>query len=194
MKRFNVIGHIKDYFFTSTDINKFIFKQFNFQGNAEVFGCCVMIFAITLVLEAGKALLFYLQLRLRQNPLTYGDTAETSIQDNRSFASGSTLLSSLAIPANLDQIRRHRIKYHVSGYLLHTLNLLLGYLLMLAVMTFDAYIFIAVILGSGIGYFVFGAINERNKAKFLNLNKRLYSRYSATVGVANKVSVSTGIS
>ncbi|XP_052251418.1 uncharacterized protein LOC127858372 isoform X3 [Dreissena polymorpha] len=158
-----------DYFFTSTDINKFIFKQFNFQGNAEVFGCCVMIFAITLVLEAGKALLFYLQLRLRQNPLTYGDTAETSIQDNR-------------------------IKYHVSGYLLHTLNLLLGYLLMLAVMTFDAYIFIAVILGSGIGYFVFGAINERNKAKFLNLNKRLYSRYSATVGVANKVSVSTGIS
>jgi len=40
-----------------------------------------------------------------------------------------------------------RLKFHFSGYLLHMFNLLLGYLLMLAVMSYDAYILIAVIFG-----------------------------------------------
>jgi urea transporter len=35
---------------------------------------------------------------------------------------------------------------------------MLGYFLMLAIMTFNVYISIAVILGSGIGYYVFGLI------------------------------------
>ncbi|XP_052789426.1 probable low affinity copper uptake protein 2 isoform X3 [Mya arenaria] len=157
----NMSMKMKDYFFLSADINHLFFEGWHFQGTGGVIGCCVMIFVLTILLEAGKAVIFYIQLRLKQNPLTYGRTGTTSIQDTR-------------------------IQYHISAYVLHTLNLLLGYLLMLAVMTFDAYIFIAVMLGSGVGYFVFGAVNARNRLLFTRLQTEVYtSPHNSQTGLTN---------
>ncbi|XP_052788412.1 probable low affinity copper uptake protein 2 isoform X1 [Mya arenaria] len=180
----NMSMKMKDYFFLSADINHLFFEGWHFQGTGGVIGCCVMIFVLTILLEAGKAVIFYIQLRLKQNPLTYGRTGTTSIQDTRS--SETSLFSSLQIPADLGQIKKLRIQYHISAYVLHTLNLLLGYLLMLAVMTFDAYIFIAVMLGSGVGYFVFGAVNARNRLLFTRLQTEVYtSPHNSQTGLTN---------
>ncbi|XP_075249631.1 protein SLC31A2-like isoform X2 [Convolutriloba macropyga] len=45
---------------------------------------------------------------------------------------------------------------HLTQTLLHFLQMTLGYLLMLVVMTFNVWLFIAVILGYTVGFFLFG--------------------------------------
>ena len=51
-------------------------------------------------------------------------------------------------------------------------HVLLGYTLMLAIMTYNGYITISVVLGSGIGYFVFGLVlQEKNILKVKTQHK-----------------------
>jgi len=38
--------------------------------------------------------------------------------------------------------------------------------------------------GSGVGYFIFGAVNARNKAKFTSLDSTLYNKYNPSTGNA----------
>lgn len=178
----NMSMHMGEYFYFSSTVKNFVFEGLNFDGTGGVVGVCVIIFIFTILLEATKSLTYYLTLRLNQNPLTYGrmnTSTSSSIQSDR-----SQLFSALMIPSSIAQIKRQRLKIHFSGYLLHTVNLIIGYLLMLAIMSFDAYILIAVILGSGVGYFIFGAVNARNKAKFQGLQMSLYDRYDSQAGLA----------
>ncbi|XP_045199135.1 probable low affinity copper uptake protein 2 isoform X3 [Mercenaria mercenaria] len=170
---------MSEYFYFSTTVKNFMFEDLSFHGSAGVVCVCLIIFSFTVLLEGTKSLIFYLRLRQNQNPLTYGKT-ETSIQTER-----SPLFSALMIPSSVSEIKQKRLKFHIGGYLLHSVDLLLGYLLMLAVMSYDAYILIAVILGSGVGYFVFGAINTRNQIKFQALQMSVYDRYDSQAGLTN---------
>ncbi|WAR31239.1 hypothetical protein MAR_033781 [Mya arenaria] len=118
---------MKDYFFLSADINHLFFEGWHFQGTGGVIGCCVMIFVLTILLEAGKAVIFYIQLRLKQNPLTYGRTGTTSIQDTSTTSARS-----------------------------------------------------------GVGYFVFGAVNARNRLLFTRLQTEVYtSPHNSQTGLTN---------
>jgi len=46
--------------------------------------------------------------------------------------------------------------YHIIQTVLHILQMGISYLLMLIAMTFNTYLFLAVILGAGLGHFLFG--------------------------------------
>ncbi|XP_060567132.1 protein SLC31A2-like isoform X2 [Ruditapes philippinarum] len=155
----NMSMHMGEYFYFSNTVKNFIFEDLHFHGSAGVVCVCLIIFAFTVMLEGTKSLIFYLNLRKTQNPLTYGRT-DTSIQSER-------------------------IKFHVGSYLLHMVDLMLAYLLMLAVMSYDAYILIAVIFGSGVGYFIFGAVNAKNKLKFHALKMGMYDLYDSQTGLTN---------
>jgi hypothetical protein len=45
-------------------------------------------------------------------------------------------------------------------------------------------ILVSSVVGSGVGYFIFGAVNARNKAKFQGLQMSLYDRYDSQAGLA----------
>ncbi|XP_010290710.1 PREDICTED: probable low affinity copper uptake protein 2, partial [Phaethon lepturus] len=45
-------------------------------------------------------------------------------------------------------------QYHVGQTLFHVVQVVLGYMVMLAVMSYNAWIFLAAIAGSALGYFV----------------------------------------
>ena len=47
---------------------------------------------------------------------------------------------------------------HIAQTFLHMVQVAVGYLLMLVVMTYNLWIFFAVILGAGLGYIVFGRL------------------------------------
>ncbi|XP_035667848.1 probable low affinity copper uptake protein 2 isoform X1 [Branchiostoma floridae] len=55
---------------------------------------------------------------------------------------------------------RSRLRYHLAQSLLHVLQVVLAYCLMLVVMTYNGWLAIAVFLGAGLGYFVFFADME----------------------------------
>ena len=47
---------------------------------------------------------------------------------------------------------------HIVQTLLHMVQVAVGYILMLVVMTYNLWLFFAVILGAGLGYLVFGRL------------------------------------
>ncbi|NXG84756.1 COPT2 protein, partial [Stercorarius parasiticus] len=49
---------------------------------------------------------------------------------------------------------RRWFRYHLSQTLFHVVQVVLGYMVMLAVMSYNAWIFLGVIAGSTLGYFV----------------------------------------
>ncbi|KAL9988250.1 hypothetical protein ACROYT_G002674 [Oculina patagonica] len=52
--------------------------------------------------------------------------------------------------------------HHLTQTVMHVVQVVLGYLLMLVVMTFQVYLGIAVILGAGLGYFLFAGLISEN--------------------------------
>lgn len=52
-------------------------------------------------------------------------------------------------------------KTHILQTLLHMLQVAVSYLLMLIVMTYNVWLFLAVVLGASTGYFLFGWIRNR---------------------------------
>ncbi|NWJ10659.1 COPT2 protein, partial [Crypturellus undulatus] len=53
-----------------------------------------------------------------------------------------------------DAVQGRWFLFHVSQTLLHVLQVVVGYMVMLAVMSYNAWIFLGVIIGSVLGYFV----------------------------------------
>ncbi|XP_060083348.1 protein SLC31A2-like [Ylistrum balloti] len=146
-----------------TPLNNFIFKGLNVENTSGLVVTCLVVGAMTFLLEGAKMLMMYWSVRIKQNPLTYGLT-DTEDLDER-----DDLTASLMIPASLEQIRSRRIKYHCLGLLTHIFNLIIGYILMLAVMTYNVWITIGVIVGSGVGFFTFGVLGNKIQAKYAGM-------------------------
>ncbi|XP_063594011.1 high affinity copper uptake protein 1-like [Penaeus indicus] len=58
---------------------------------------------------------------------------------------------------------KRRIKFHVLQSFLHVIHLTIGYILMLIVMTYNAYFSIAIVGGAGLGYFFFALFDLPSK-------------------------------
>ncbi|XP_035667849.1 probable low affinity copper uptake protein 2 isoform X2 [Branchiostoma floridae] len=80
------------------------------------------------------------------------DTGDTSDPEER-----TPLLKS---PPDVALTRKRKLRYHLAQSLLHVLQVVLAYCLMLVVMTYNGWLAIAVFLGAGLGYFVFFADME----------------------------------
>ncbi|XP_048774912.1 uncharacterized protein LOC125679611 isoform X2 [Ostrea edulis] len=152
----------RHYFEFNTNIEHLLLKTINVTNIPGTIAASAVFFLGTFLLEGTKSLMFYWTVRLQQNPLTYGQT-DAKNQDL------SPLFASLMIPSSLEKIKQRRLKYHVCGMLTHFFNAFLGYIIMLAVMQYNWWIFIAVLLGSGCGYFLFGAVTYSIREKYANL-------------------------
>ena len=89
-------------------------------------------------------------------------------------------------------LRRHRAHYdvilslcfsvsmvdphHIGQSFLHMFQVFVSYLLMLAFMTYNAYVCIAIILGAGLGYFLFGWMRQT----VVDVNEHCHWDYQST--------------
>lgn len=91
----------------------------------------------------------------------------------------ANLLASDATAAANGTAHRHTGKMLLEAgvFLLHNT---LGYALMLSVMLFNGYVFVAVVLGMGVGYFLFGHISMRVNME--NMQARTTKVICAPVG------------
>ncbi len=54
--------------------------------------------------------------------------------------------------------------FHILQSILHVVQVGLGYLLMLVAMTYNGWLFLAVIFGAGVGYFIFAVWRKKLSA------------------------------
>lgn len=55
--------------------------------------------------------------------------------------------------------------HHLTQTIMHVVQVVLGYLLMLVVMTYQVYLGVAVIVGAGLGYFLFAGLFSENNLR-----------------------------
>ncbi|KAI8507798.1 hypothetical protein Bbelb_140380 [Branchiostoma belcheri] len=109
--------------------------------------------AMAVLLEGLKRFVWWLGKRRQKDPLD----VRNNIQESPDSPGMSPLLRSLQFPPSIEHIERRRLKFHLAQSLLHVLEVVLAYCLMLVVMTYNGWLAIAVFLGAGIGYLVFSA-------------------------------------
>ncbi|NXX74417.1 COPT2 protein, partial [Urocolius indicus] len=118
----------------------------------------LLVLLLALLYEAvkmGKAVLLRrvllaLPLSLGQEPLLELQEGGTGPAQGRGGAGcpGPSLMEFLSL------FFPRWFRYHVGQTLLHVLQVVLGYVVMLAVMSYNAWIFLGAIAGSTLGYFV----------------------------------------
>ncbi|XP_022326211.2 uncharacterized protein LOC111126101 isoform X1 [Crassostrea virginica] len=154
---------VQNYFRFNTTIEHLFLRSINVSNTSGIIAASAAFFFGSFILEGAKMLMFYWTVRILQNPLTYGQT-DGKNQDL------SPLFASLMIPSNLNQVKQRRLKYHFWGMLTHIFNAFLAYIIMLAVMQYNWWIFFAVLAGSGFGHFCFGAMSYSIREKYGNLS------------------------
>ncbi|XP_017880769.1 uncharacterized protein LOC108625345 isoform X2 [Ceratina calcarata] len=116
---------------------------------------CYSLFALAILYESMKIL----QIKLKQN----------TVPQSTSVSEGSCLLSkiltrSIGPNASIEGIRWPAWCFQVFHWSIHTF---LSYLLMLAVMTYNVYVNVAIVLGGCLGYWIFGPrLIELNMKQF----------------------------
>ncbi|NXD61671.1 COPT2 protein, partial [Eolophus roseicapillus] len=113
----------------------------------------LVILLLSMLYEAikmGKAVLLRRALQalppsLSQDPLLEPEEGAPSPTQGRSFPTQTTVILWFF----------HRwFRYHIGQTLFHVVQVVLGYMVMLAVMSYNAWIFLGAIAGSTLGYFV----------------------------------------
>lgn len=96
------------------------------------------------------------------------ENGHNSVLTNIATANAATLVPVIATGTLRGSGKScHRASFHVGLFelsfstLLHMFQVLLGYILMLMVMTFNVWIFLAVLVGTSIGFFMFDSFNKK---------------------------------
>ncbi|GAB1602496.1 probable low affinity copper uptake protein 2 [Argonauta hians] len=140
------------YLVLTTKVSNLLFEGWNSKDFPGMIAMCFMSLGVAIFYEAARLLQTFVHIRARQNPILYGqDESENTPTDNSGSNSLQNLVSSLSTPS----IKRKRNLYYVAETMMHMFLSFVGYLIMLIVMTFNVWLSLAVILGTGIGYFLF---------------------------------------
>jgi hypothetical protein len=122
------------------------FKSWKLDTTKVVVGMSFVMGILAALYEGLKQLRDYLMLKtlekLNESQNYSMDERTPILSDNGSLRKGKRL-----------RFRRKPLLDHFTQTSLHMAQIAIGYILMLAVMTYNAGLFIAIVVGSGIGYF-----------------------------------------
>ncbi|XP_078045569.1 uncharacterized protein LOC144474524 [Augochlora pura] len=154
------------WFWFGDDLGSFFLSGYNVVTTSGFICTCIGLSALAILYEAMKIL----QIKLQQNNIA-------NIRKQKAMRSeNSSLLSRLSSKSIRVQFSSQCIYWsmwclQVFHWSIHTL---LGYILMLAVMSYNIYINVAIVLGGCLGYWIFGLnLIELNLQKFYEKQKLL---------------------
>ncbi|CAG2118901.1 unnamed protein product, partial [Medioppia subpectinata] len=129
-----------------------LFDSWRADNAAAMVGYCALFFVLTIIYEIFK---YYRQqlLHTSESVINRGPTVATT---------GTTQYTSDRVTTSADQnVQRQTTRLLSTGHLyqtvLHMIQTFGSYVLMLAFMTYNVWLCLAIILGSGVGYFLVGA-------------------------------------
>ncbi|XP_034934570.1 probable low affinity copper uptake protein 2 [Chelonus insularis] len=151
------------WFWSGINLGTFLFPGYTISTLCGLIGACLSIIAIAIIYEAMKTL----QIKLHQ--MTKASLSSDSFPTTENSSLLTYIIPKLPRFSNNSRcLGLIQWSLEVLHYAAHTT---LGYFLMLAVMSYNIYIFLALIIGSTIGYWTFAPT-------LLNFNmNELHQRY-----------------
>lgn len=137
-------------FETSSSVT-LLFDFWNVHGAAGMVLSVLVVFLLTLFYELLKVWRIWLSRRFKKTTAPLSDG--TSVLESSPSESSLTPIASVTQPTT-GTSSRNSLQLHLVQTALHVLQVALGYMLMLCVMSYNTWIFIAVIAGSVLGYFI----------------------------------------
>ncbi|XP_055842032.1 probable low affinity copper uptake protein 2 [Episyrphus balteatus] len=141
-------------FHWDTDVGLFLFPGLNITGVPALIGLCVILILISIVYEAVKVFQTNSKSKIaRERFRSVSSATETTnlllLERRRSQANSS---------ANCNSKKLLSILAQASVFLFQNVT---SYMLMLSVMVYNIYVFVAIVFGMGLGYFLFGHISMK---------------------------------
>ncbi|XP_054166779.1 high affinity copper uptake protein 1-like [Oppia nitens] len=147
----NMMDHMmKMYFHTNIGDDYVLFKQWKPTTAGDMVWTCIVIFLLGVTYEGLKYYREYLLKAWRVTTYYVSDTP------NGVRTNGSPRISNPREDTKADIYRKMMSCSHLFQTGLHMIQFFLSYILMLVFMTYNVYLCIAVLLGAGVGYFLFG--------------------------------------
>jgi len=162
-------------FYFSSVLKEFIFKDFSVSTTGGIFVVCVIVGLIPVVSE----LIHLMRDRISMQ--------QASLKNVNTVGSESTHLRTGLVPIS---------KFNKSLFLgtlsvLHILDLLCYYIIMLTLSTFNAWLTIAVLIGSSFAYFVLGPILTHDNKKFNLMTDHSATRMEESCDSLNSINVNS---
>nr|XP_002128630.1 probable low affinity copper uptake protein 2 [Ciona intestinalis] len=126
---------------------EFLFDAWKISNAVGLLFTCIAVFCVALIFEGFRILSAILSSRFFVLPLVPCNRDDDS--------SSSSINGSVEITDSLNHVKWERTKNHILQTAIHVFKVAASYGLMLAVMSYNAYIAISVLLGATLGYFVF---------------------------------------
>ncbi|CAC5419246.1 SLC31A1 [Mytilus coruscus] len=151
------------YFHTGT-CEHVLFKEALVSTAGEMVGACIVIFILALIYEGLKVF----REHLLRKALTPNYSSEATISKYTHTSTDTMVIDPQSAKSNghecsgniyhTKEIARQQIisTSHFIQTILHVVQVFISYCLMLAFMTYNVWLCVAVILGAGTGYFMFG--------------------------------------
>lgn len=139
--------------FDSSSSVTLLFDFWEVHGVAGMLLSVVVVFLLTLCYEVLKVSRIWLSHRFEKSTTPpCGDN--TPVLDSMPSESSLASIAPAQPPDSHIDRRRRLLLLHGTQAVLHVLQVALGYMLMLCVMSYNTWIFLAVIFGSVLGYFL----------------------------------------
>jgi len=125
-------------FYVSSEVNPLVFKSWIIKTPGEMVGSCIAIIIISIVYEGLKVV----REIFKEKEATVRRSMQSDVHPSvGAYVSPGKIMCSM---------------YHLIQTLMHMIQVFVGYILMLAAMCYNVWIFLAIVVGSGCGYFLFG--------------------------------------
>ncbi|XP_065830156.1 protein SLC31A2-like [Oscarella lobularis] len=134
--------------------SQLLFQNWKAETTENLVGSCLSVFSVSILYELLKSFRSWLADRGRQKPIA--DVERTNY--------GTQTESTSLLPSK-PQRRSTSWPLHAIQTFLHVIEVLVSFSLMLVVMTCNAWLFLSIVLGSTLGYFVFGKRREASRAQ-----------------------------
>ncbi|KAJ0057767.1 hypothetical protein NL108_017685 [Boleophthalmus pectinirostris] len=135
--------------FDSSSSVTLLFDFWKVHGVGGMLLSVLVVFLLTLFYEVLKVSRVWLDHRFKRTAPPPGDTS-LKLEGSQSISSLTPIASTQPIPP---LSTKQRVLLHSAQAGLHTVQVALGYMLMLCVMSYNTWIFLAVVFGAVLGYF-----------------------------------------
>ena len=147
------------YFTTKPDVYV-LFEEWHVQSVGEMIAAFIGVFIFAMLNEGLKVFREYVNSFLKSLNLNIIKPKSIQEEDRSKYEpllpENTTPINSSKANSQINELIAHSVLS-----ILQTIQYIIGYLLMLIAMTFSLWLFLAVVLGMGTGYFVFAWMKKR---------------------------------